>query len=157
MQQIPATIAKHFIGYVAILGTGVGLAALLWAAAVSLHRSGQLAPELGAVLYFASAVVLLITIVQIWVYSLSYYEINEQGLRVVNWHTLFWKTDTTTEWARIQDATVSTGSVFSLLFAYGTLTVQTAGTAQTLKMTMTPDPEYWQAIVQAMADETTEN
>jgi len=148
MQQLPATISKHWFGYVIIVGAGLLIAGLLGVASYSFYVNG-LALELFAFTFFFAVVVLLLTIVQIWVYSLSYVELAEEGLHVVNWRTLFVKTDVTTEWERVQDVSVATGSAWALLFNYGTLVIQTAGTAQELRMTMIPDAEYWQALIQA--------
>lgn len=149
MQPLPAIIKKHWIGYVAILGAGLGVTALLWGLIYSLRQSGQVDDTGALMLLFASVIVLLITIVQIWVYSISYIEITEETLHVVNWRTLFVKQDVITQWSRVQDAGVATGSLWALLFDYGHLTVQTAGTAQELNMTMIPSAEYWQAIITA--------
>lgn len=149
MQQLPVVIKKHFIGYVAILGVGLGVVALIWGFLYSLQRSGQLDDTTAVMMLFASIIVLLITIVQIWVYSISYIELTEDTIHVVNWRTLFVKQDVITQWNRVQDAGVETGSIFALMFDYGHLTIQTAGTAQELNMTMIPSAEYWQALMQA--------
>ena len=150
MQQLPATISKHWFGYVIIVGAGLLIAGLLGVASYSFYVNG-LALELFAFTFFFAVVALLLTIVQIWVYSLSYVELTEAGIHVVNWRTLFVKTDVTTEWERVQDVSVATGSTWALLFNYGTLVIQTAGTSQELRMTMIPDAEYWQALIQANA------
>lgn len=153
MQELPATIGKHPIGYFFIAGVGAALITLLFAGAYSMGRTGDPDPGLFWVVVAFAVVILLITVVQLYVYSLSYYELTEEGLHVVNWHTLFNKTDVTTSWVRIQDVTVTTTSVWSLMFAYGTLAAQTAGTNQMLLMTMVPEPEYWSGLMQSMADD----
>lgn len=155
MQQQPSIITKHPVGYLFIGGVGFALISLIAAGIWSMWRSGVLTEPTYWFAGFFAIVILLITIIQLWVYSLSYIEFTEQGIHVVNWRTIFVKQDVTTEWARVQDVTVGTTSVWSLMFNYGSLTVQTAGTAQDLTMTMVPDAEYWQAIFQAYADDAT--
>lgn len=151
MNPLPTVIKKHPIGIALILLVGLGTTALIWATLYSLHRTGDLDSTTTWMMLFASIVVLLITVIQLWVYSLSYIELTDDGIHIVNWRTLFVKTDVMTEWSKIQDVTVSTGSIWPVIFNFGTLTIQTAGTAQELNMTMVGNAEYWQAIIQAEA------
>ena len=155
MQHLPTIITKHWIGYAAILGVGFGVTAMIWAMIYALAGTPSLSATAGVALLFASAVVLLISIVQVWVYSLSYVEITEEAIRVVNYRTLFWKSNSVTEWVRVQDVTVQSANIFATSFNYGTLVVQTAGTEQGLILPMIPDPTYWQAVVAQLADQAT--
>lgn len=153
--EAPTIIKKHWIGYVAILGAGVGVASCLWLLIADFSETGEVDITGAWALYFASVVILAITIVQLWVYALSYIELTSEYIHVVNWRTLFVKQDVTAEWVRVQDASIATGSIFALLFHYAKLTVQTAGTEQDLSMTMTPRPEYWRDEIQTRANAST--
>ena len=147
MQSLPVTIKKHPIGYVFIALVGLGATAIVWALMFSLWRSGDLDEITYWMLGFASILSLIITMVQLYVYSLSYILLTDDGLKVKNWRTLFVSQDAEAGWKRVQDVSWTTGSIWSLLFNYGALEVQTAGTKQRLVMTMVPNAEYWQAVM----------
>lgn len=153
--ELPVTIKKSFIGYVWISLLGLTVIAVIWAGILSLWRSGDLDEGTYYMLGIVSILVLLITLIQLYVYSLSYISLTSDRLKAENWTTLFTQVDVDAEWVRVQDVTVETGSIFALMFGYGTLTIQTAGTAQQLKMTYVPNVEYWQSVIEALADQST--
>lgn len=118
-----------------------------------MSRSGDLTSSLGWVGFFAVVLIAIVTVVELRVYSLSQIELSEDGLTAEIWSALFFKTKVQADWRRVQDVTVLSPSIWALMIDYGTLTVQTAGTAQQLKMSMVPNAEYWQAVIQSLADD----
>ena len=155
--QLPVTIYKHWIGYVAIFLTGLLVMALVYWGLLQSIQS----PWADPMIMFTFAVVImgLVTVVvieRILVYSFASLTLTEDGITAINYSTLFAKKDSTTEWFRVQDVSVVTGSIFNLVFKFGTLNIQTAGTTQAIRMTMVPNVEYWQAIVSQLADQATD-
>lgn len=151
--ELPSTIKKPWFGYLVISLVGFGLMALIYAGIWSLWRTGDLSEPTYYMLGIVSILVLLITMVELYIYSLSYIGLTEDGLKAENWSSLFFQVDVDTEWVRVQDVTVETGSIFALMFGFGTLTIQTAGTAQNLRMTMVPSVEAWRDVISSFADQ----
>lgn len=150
--ELPIVIKKHWTGYVLIVGVGIAVLALIWSGIISMWRSGDLTQDTYWMLGIASILVLLVTMVTAYIYSLSYIELSTEGIKVQNWLTLFVSGDARTSWGKVQDVYRTTDTIFSLLFNYGTLTIQTAGTGQHLTLTMVPDAEYWQSVILAYAE-----
>lgn len=154
--ELPITIRKHWLGYVALFLAGVSsVLATVW----GFYALAQ-NPEFDQVLMFSMLifivfVIVAITAVALYVYSLSYITLTLEGLQAVNWLSLFAKQNVVAEWSRVQDVAVVTGGVFALVFVYGTLNIQTAGTTQKLRMTMVPKAEYWQSIIQQLSSQAT--
>lgn len=157
-QQLPVTIYKHWIGYVAIFFGGLGVLGLvLW----GLYEAFQtpFADPLVMMLIATLCVALVVAVVAVMLrqYSLSYLMLTSDGVVAVNWLTLFAKNDVQAEWFRIQDVSVVTGSIFGLLIGYGTLNIQTAGSYQNIRMTMVPNAADWQKVIAEYADKATQD
>jgi len=154
--MIPATIYKHWIGYVFIALAAIFVLLLLWLGFDSIIASNWVDPTLAFGLYaFASVIVVLVAIVQIYVYGLSYIELNSTGIVVKNWITLFVSRDESFEWVQVSRATVSKGEIFAQLLNYGSIGIETNGGQVQVVITRVPNVEYWQDIIQAKADEST--
>lgn len=155
-QSLPVTIYKHWIGYVAIALLGVAVIGLVlgafWAGAAVPGVDTSL---LFALAVFAVALVAAATIITLYVYSLSYIELTQDGLVAVNWKSLFVKQDVQAEWVRVQDVSVVASGIFAQLLGYATLNIQTAGTTQATRMTMVPSADYWQQVIAYYADQAT--
>jgi membrane protein YdbS with pleckstrin-like domain len=130
---------------------GVGAVAVIWTVIFSMGFASARDPLGYYLLAYTSGLILLITLLQIYVYSLSFIQIDDSGITANIWVTLFASNDETTEWVRVQDVSVSKGGIFAQLANFGTLTIQTAGTAQEIVMTYVPDVEHWQSVIEAKA------
>jgi hypothetical protein len=154
--MIPATIYKHWFGYVVIALAGLAGIGLAWSGFFSLMAGGQVDPQLVVGLgTFIIGMVALVTIVQLYVYGLSYIELGTDGVTVKNWITLFVSKDESFEWVRVSRAEVLKGEIFAQLLNYGTLSIETDGGHVLVKITMIPNVEQWQDAINAKADEAT--
>lgn len=153
--MIPTTIHKHWFGYLVIFLAGGLLIAALWVAIVGLWQAGFLSVTLYYFIGAVSVIVLLIMLVEAYVYSLSFLELTPDNLIVNNWVTLFADKDESTEWARVSRATAVKGGIFAQVFNFGTLSIETNGGNVQVSITMIPNVEHWQQIIQAKADEST--
>src|SRR6185312_85090 len=100
-QPMPIIIHKAFIGLVLINIVGVALLGVLVYAALT---AGLMAEQPLGILYgIAAFLVALGTLVEGYVYRLSYVEITDTALVVVNYSTLFVATSASTEYTDIQD------------------------------------------------------
>lgn len=93
MQQLPVVIKKSFIGYVFITLVGLAFIALIAAGVYSMWRTGDLSEPAYWIAGFFAIVIRLITLLQLYVYNLSFIELTDTGLHVVNWRTIFVKQD----------------------------------------------------------------
>lgn len=157
MQPLPVTIRKHWFGYVVIALAGLLLISALWVGLFSLWQAGQLSQELYWAIGGFSIIILLITLIQMYVYSLSYLELNDDGIVVKNWITLFVSTDEEFEWVRVSRASVLKGEIFAQLLNYGTLSIETDGGHVLVTIKMIPRIEYWQNVISERADLATQD
>ena len=152
MEQLPVEIHKHWFGYVVIAFTGAALIALAWIGLLDLISGGIIDPTVGV--GFGSLAVILIaavTIIQLYVYGLSYLKISEQGLEVKNWVTLFIRNNPSVEWVDISRVS-ETRAVFGQWFDFGTIEVRTTDGDMPIRFTMTPDADRWRRLIDARAD-----
>lgn len=156
MQSLPVTIHRTWFGLFLIFLVGAGLITVLWAVLMEMLEARMLEPVVVfAIGVFAIVLVLLATLVQAYVYSLSRVIITDDGITVQNWLTLFASTDETFEWLRVSRATVRKSSIFAQLLGYGTLSIETNGGVNQVIAKWIPDVEKWQDLIQARADEAT--
>ena len=156
MIPLPAKIYKHWFGYVLISVAAASLLGLLYVGFVSLIESGAADPQL--IFWLAVVAVLSIVtvaIIQIWVYGLSYLELNTDGIVIKNWVTLFVSRNESFEWVRVSRSTAAKGGIFGQWLNYGTLGLLTIDGSVQATITMIPNPEYWQAQINLKADEAT--
>ena len=156
MVSLPLRIYKHWIGYVAIALTAILLIGLLW---VGLY-SWIAAPGVDQGLVFQIAVIALLSIVVIaavlmYVYSLSYLELNVSGCVIKNYVTPFASKDEQFEWAKVSRSTATKAGLFGTIFNFGTISAETEGGSIQAKITLMPRPEYWQQVIQEKADQVT--
>lgn len=158
MNQLPVRIYKHWIGYIVIALAGVGLLALLWFACYALSLTPGIDDEF--ILSAASVAMLFVvlaTAVQLFVYGLSYMELNKDFIVMKNWTTLFVSKNETFEWVSVSRSTVDKPGIFSQIFGYGTIGIETNGGAVQAKITLMPDPTRWQSLIDQVADLATED
>lgn len=154
MDQLPITIRRSFFGYVIILFWGLLLLAALIGAVYIGGMSGTInrqtfdAAGLAALFIFAGVVIAL------YVYHLSYITLTAQGIESNNFGSLFFNTDSMTEWQKVQAVDVIKPGFFAEIFNYGTLLIQSAQTTQRLRLTFTPNVEHWQQYIQDKAGST---
>jgi hypothetical protein len=153
MVPLPVRIYKHWIGFVAITLVGSLVIGLLWAGLSSL----LFIPGVNRVVIFTVAAVaitfvLLATAIQLYVYSLSYIELNPQGVVIKNWVTLFVDTDESFEWVKLSRATSKQGGIFGQVLNFGTIGIETNGGSVQAVITLIPRPIYWQDQIQKYAD-----
>jgi membrane protein YdbS with pleckstrin-like domain len=95
----------------------------------------------------------VVTVTQAYVYTLSRIVMDGAEMRVINWPTLFYSNVAVCEWREVQDVDVRKGGIFSQIFDYGTLFVQTAGTERNLRIPMIPNCEHWRDYIAQQADQ----
>lgn len=148
MESKPIIIRKTAVGLLAIYLVAALAFVLLAVAAIltGLHSPTGLLAAIGAVATLVAAYVAA------YVYSESYVELTDVGMTVVNYRSLF--SDLTAECAydHIEDIDVRKNGLFSFIFGYGTLYVQTAGTERNLKLPLIPNVEHWRDEIARRAD-----
>jgi uncharacterized membrane protein YdbT with pleckstrin-like domain len=149
--DLPQTIKKSWVGYVWIIFVGVAVVSIIWSGIFYLGRTGLLDDGTFWMLAIVSLLAALITFVYLYVYDLSYIELDADGIKAENWSSLLSQVDVNAEWFRVQDVGVEQHGL-GVILNYGTLTIQTAGTQQRVLMTMVPQPEMWQGIISEIAD-----
>ena len=145
------TIRKHWFGLFIILLCGLGFTALLTGLSLFLigaEAAGQAPPFSSWVIGLLAVIVLLATAVSVIVYTASNIAYNDETVKFVNQISLFGNDVSQFEFRELQDVKVNRG-LGGLLFGYGTLLVQTAGTQTHFKFTYTPK-------AQAVADKLLE-
>jgi uncharacterized membrane protein YdbT with pleckstrin-like domain len=152
-QPLPVTIPKHWAGYLAIFLVGAGVMGLLMLGLYESFYSPWADPM---VMFLIAALVIFlvaaVTIVQLYVYSLSTLTLTQDGIVAVNYLTLFVKKDAQLEWVRVQQCSVVAGNIFAGLLGFASLNIQTAGGYQDARMTIVPNADYWQSVIQYYAD-----
>jgi hypothetical protein len=152
MNTPPIIIKKSLIGlFLIVLGGTVLIAALALGLDV-LYLQGQLDPQLYAFVSFAIIITLLATLISAYVYVISYIQLDDQGITVSDWMSLFSDSKAMTEWNKVQDVNIRKPGVLAQIADYGTLLVQTAGTDRNLVLPYIPNVEHWQEYIQAKAD-----
>ncbi|MEB0287213.1 hypothetical protein QN355_11675 [Cryobacterium sp. 10S3] len=156
MIPLPAKIFKHWFGYVIIAVASASLLGLLYVGFASMVDAGVADPQLLFMIYLIAVLsIITITIVQTWVYSLSYIELNSDGIVIKNWFTLFVSKEEKFEWVRVSRSTAAKGGIFGQVLNYGTISIETNGGSVQAKIIMIPRPEYWQDQINLKADQAT--
>ena len=143
---LPVTIHRSFLGLVWIVLRGIAIIAILYIANRYLLRSGDtsIASELIA---FITVIIIIVVLIQAITYDLATLVITDTGITITNWNSLFFSKSSETKYQEIEDATVTQGGVFSGLFGFGTLLVQTAGTQTNLSLTYVPNADSWRDYI----------
>ena len=154
MVPLPVRIYRHWIGYVAILLAGALTIGLLWVGFLSFATTPGIDHVFAFQLAFVTiTVVLAITVIQLYVYSLSYIDLSEEGIRIKNWVTLFVSKDELFEWTKVSRATAALGGFFGQILDYGVISIETSGGSIQASMKTIPRVEYWQNQIQLKADQ----
>jgi len=158
MDALPVTVRKSWIGLVGIaLGAIASIGLILWGA---WSAAGIPYADKGVLFAIAVLVVALVAaffIVWMYVYSLSYVELTTDGLKAVNWKSLFNKQTVEQEWVRVQNVAAVQSGIFATMLNFGTLIIPSAGTIEALKMVMVPNVEHWQKVIMTYADMATQD
>jgi hypothetical protein len=158
MQALPVTIKKTWFGYLLIAITGLAVIGLLWVGFYSYLIGRPPAPQvifgLGAT---AIILTVLVTIVQLYVYSLSFITLTTEGVTVKNWITLFVSTNEVFEWVKLTKIDAAQGGIFGQVIGYGTLSLGTSDGSKLVNMKFIPNVEYWQTFIESKAAESTPN
>lgn len=150
MHDHPIIIKKAAIGLVGIILGGLGLfAVLLGGMYLELQQHGLHGMTL--IVAIVAVFELLFTAVQAYVYSLSQYVLTDTGIKVADWSSLFSESEADTLYQHIEDVDVKRGGFLGMVFSYGTLYVQTAGTERNLKLPMISNAEYWKDVLDQKA------
>jgi hypothetical protein len=153
MQALPVTIRKSFFGYIVIALAGALVIILTSVGIVSiLSKSGTNMMLTFGLASLIIIVTLAITIIQLYVYSLSFITLSSTGVVVNNWITLFVNDDESLEWKKVTKAEVFKGGIFGQLLDYGTLSIGTSDGDRLVNIKMIPQVERWQAVIQEQAD-----
>jgi hypothetical protein len=153
--ELPVTIYKSWVGYILILLVGLTVAAVPWVGIFMLGYSDDLDDTSFWMLVITRILVLVVMVERLYVYTLSYITLTKDGIKAENWSSLFYQVDVESEWVRVQDVSIQTSNLFSLLLSFGTVTIQTAGTAQDRRMTMVPNVEALRDLISRLADQAT--
>jgi 4-amino-4-deoxy-L-arabinose transferase-like glycosyltransferase len=144
------TITKSAVGQLLIVLAGILLTGLLAAAAWWLRRDGQ--TLLGECMFAAAVVAALGMAMQNYVYALSRIVLTDKQLTVTNWTSVIASDVAVCDWSQVQDVAVQKGGILPLLFDYGSLLIQTAGTERNLRINYIPKVEYWRDVIEQRAD-----
>jgi hypothetical protein len=153
MEALPITIRKTWFGYVVIVLAGALVIGLTYLGISSILS----APGTNMVIAFGLAALIIITtlaitIIQLYVYSLSFITLTTEGIVVKNWITLFVSKDESLEWQKVTKAESAKGGIFGQVLDYGTLSIGTSDGDTLVNMKMIPAVEHWQAVIQQQAD-----
>jgi hypothetical protein len=146
---LPITIRKSFVGFVAIYLAGGSLSVALALAAIYLQAAQ---PDLALIMIVVSMVAGIGTLVQSYVYNISRIVLTATELDVINWNSLVSQGNAICEWSQVQDIDFKKGGIFSLIFDYGTLLIQTAGTDRNLRINYVPRVEHWRDYIAGLAN-----
>ena len=147
-----ATIHRSAWLYIQTTLIGVGAFAFIWFATYYAYQIHAINVAGFLILASVSIIVLLITVLQLRVYSLGEIVITPTDITANNWRTLFADQSETADFNKIQDVTFKKGGILTQLLDYGTLQVQTAGTEVNLTLSYVPKVEYWAKVIQQQAD-----
>ena len=137
------TIHKHWFGLLIILVLGLGFAALIAYFAFKLvtWEASNLAPQgSAAVLAVLALLVVLFTAINAITYLASRITYTDETITFVVQVSLFGNSVSQFELRELEDVNVNRG-LGGLLFGYGTLIVQTAGTQNFTRFTYTPNAQ----------------
>ncbi len=143
-------IRKSIVGFLVILFLGALLTLALALGALLTQRTGQ--TQLAYLMYVVAAVTILATFIQAYVYSISRITLTAKQMDVVNWNSLVSQNDAVCEWEQVQDVDFKKGGILGIVFDFGTLLVQTAGTERNLRITNVPNVEHWRDFIAGLAD-----
>lgn len=135
------TVYKHMVGIIAILLAGLLVDALFIGAIFFLGSQHMLTAPLFYIMAFVAVVIILVAVVQAYVYSLAKIELDDDGIAVTNYLGLFDKQDGRADWPGVVEANYIKGGIFAMIFGYGTVIIQTAGERSNMQMTFVPRPD----------------
>lgn len=149
VQTQPTVIRKSFVGLVLIYLFGILAVGILGVAALYLSTTQH---DFAILLLIMAIVVAIVTLLQAYVYNLSRIVITAEQLDVVNWTSIINQNNAVCEWHQVEDIDFKKSGILGLLFDYGTLLIQTAGTERNLRITMVPRVEHARDYMAALAD-----
>lgn len=143
----PITVHKSIIGLIGITAGGLVFLGLLALLAYFFAGAGVLAGEVLHLVVIGGLLVMAITGGIAWTYWNSTIVMDDTGITVTNWNSLFSYTAAATKWSELEDVDCSQTTIWAQLFGYGTLLVQTAGTQTNLQMSMVASVKKWNSYI----------
>lgn len=144
MGNLPLTINRSIIGYVIRILYGIGAIVLLFAGlAYTVYIMGSVP---GAWLPAILLYLILVgfgTLVSLYLYSLSFIDVTETGVRVQHWTSLFSDTEANLAWTDITHVSSDQRGILAELFGYGTLIIATADGLPDSRLTWVARADYW--------------
>lgn len=146
---------RSLFGYVVRLFYGAAAVMLLFGFLWFVqHEQGSVPGSALPIVLLYLVLVALLTLASMYLYSLSYVQLDDTGVTVHSWATLFADTSASTPWYRITNVDSVQRGIVAELVGYGTLLVQQAGTAQPVRLTYIPRVDYWADLIQQRANAT---
>lgn len=103
-------------------------------------------------LSFAMVVLVgIVTSVLIYVYQLAHIALDEQGVSVINYESLFARKVSSADWSQVQDITVRQSGIFSNVFGYGDLLIQTASEIPNIGLKYVAQALIWKEVIDQRA------
>lgn len=148
---LPVTIHRSPLGLVRIVLPALLAVMLLTGAAYYSKSLPDVAPITAQLAAFIILVIILVTLIRIAVYDLASMTLTEDGVKINDWTTLFWDRKAVTEWANIQDVTVSDIGPLQVLTSAGNLLIQTSSAIPNLEITYIGEAEVWASYIEDKA------
>lgn len=156
MGNQPITIRRSLFGLVGLILAGLLIAGFIYGLAYFLHAQNPRDTTPIAILQLMGVVVLISTAVTAIVYNLHSMTLNDSGVTIKNWGSLFFSSETHCDWNEIEDLNVQRGGPLAFVGGYGNLLIQTAGTETNLRFNYCPRPEYWRDYIDQRSESTPE-
>lgn len=151
-EKIVCEIHKHPFGLFAIYLTGFLVAAVLLIAFIAVGTlvndtvmpNGTDVDQVEALLAVAglvsSVIVIIATLIGAYIYKSNVILVTNEKIAQVLYHNIIHRSISQLSIGDVQDVTVRQNSLFSRIFKYGTLVIETAGEQQNLTFTYVPMP-----------------
>jgi uncharacterized membrane protein YdbT with pleckstrin-like domain len=154
-EQLICEIRKHPFGLFIIYLSGIAIAVLLFAVCLlaawfigtefssvegDIERHGGLFTLVGLVL---ALLALLVTGIAGHIYNSNIMLVTNEKIAQVLYKSLFNRKISQLSIGDVQDVTVTQNGVFTRIFNYGTIVVETAGEQQNYTFTFAPNPYYF--------------
>lgn len=157
-EQVICEIRKHPIGIIAIFITGLFISfAILLAGifgSIWLEDNGN---DIGTGSTYAWVVMLVailltvfclvVTFISAFIYRSNVVLVTSEKIAQILYRTIFDRKVSQLNIADVQDVTVSQTGVFSRIFNYGTLVIETAGEQQNYTFTFAPEPHECSKVI----------
>lgn len=149
--MFPVIIRRSVIGLLAIIIAGIVVESLLFAGVYWLAAQGADITVVSLVTIIG-VVVAVVTLVAAYIYNAAYIELSDEGVKVSQLKTLFWRLEASCEWSDIEEVDISAAGLLATLFNTGTLLIETAGAKPNLSLNWLPQVDYWRDFIKSKAN-----